>query len=48
MVPQNFKNSRKNSLENEHIENNSYQSVIEIDEKDFTSKWRTSSYSDEM
>ena len=49
IVPDNFKNNRMNSLDNEHTESNgsTISSVIEIDEKDFSSKWRTA-YSDEM
>jgi len=46
LASENLKNTVKNNIENEHIDNN-YQSVIEIDGKNFKSKWRTS-YSDEM
>ena len=46
LASENLKNTVKNNIENEHI-GNSYQSVIEIDGKNFKSKWRTA-YSDEM
>lgn len=47
IVLSNSKNKVKNSLDTESIESNNYQSIIEIDEKDFRSNWRTP-YSDEM
>ena len=42
-VPKNLKNNARS----EYPVNENYQSVIEINEKDFRGKWRTS-YSDEM
>ena len=42
-VPKNLKNNARS----EYPANENYQSVIEINEKDFRGKWRTS-YSDEM
>ena len=47
-VPEKLKiNNVKNKLGNELVENDNYQSVIEINKDDFSSNWRTS-YSDEI